>query len=858
MEPPANAPVRFSVATWNVLAQSYAFSHHGVSPEALSWPARSERVLASLAAVGRPDVLCLQELDEFAARYQEPLEQMGYACAYTPRSGSEQGPHSDDWAPADWAAACSTSSKRHKHDGVLIAWQRERFELVDAEAVHRVDFDDLALAEVELYDGSNASSSVPPPQPDTRLMRHNAGMFVFLQPKADSSQRQGNQPLLVACTHLYWSPLHEDVKQQQLQYLLVRMRLECTRRLGSKHLEGDVERLSDQLGATSLHDTPSPSSVDPLSSFPLLLCGDFNSTPLSGVYKMLTQNSGGEKPASSSSSTNGQQEALEGKMDSASAAASAADTGTSSSDDPISPSSSASDSLPRFLCDTDLTKIAKFLRSIGIDCALFTEKERLASGGVARSHERFFARAISEKRVILTRSLKLTERRGCPPFYLLRPQIDLEAAFALVVQHFGLQFREDLFYSRCIFCNSRFREYHAAYFLGGTDPHGVEHLAHDPPPDLPRGFVLRGYRDEQNNVLTFQRCEESDEYSPCGKLFWWGQRSSEAVRTFQARLNAIVQKQHDEGQEEDSACKEAAAKTAAGLQGTQATKEEEQVPKRQLSSTRLAQLRLAARIAAPDRLVDAASASTGVTDSTPSWLGHGLSLRSAYHLREGRDPPFTNVTATFADCLDYIFVREGNGPSAAVAATAAAAVAGDVAATKAYLHVESVRPVTEGSGLDVGQLRRDTCSSGGGNGSASLSSVVSPPPNKKSKSKSKSSSAGLAPSSAAPRDVTSARGFADAAWCPQVPPGHTNYTWGLLGQPEEARVDAGHGSSIAETKGDKGNGRGGSDVADAMPAASRDASVTVLPPPQPLSTVLPNLTWPSDHLMLLAHCVWTA
>jgi uncharacterized protein with PIN domain/mRNA deadenylase 3'-5' endonuclease subunit Ccr4 len=871
---------------------------------------------------GPPTVLCLQELDEFAAQYREPLARLGYDCAYAPRCGSNQCPpssSSEEWSPDEWAAGCRTSAKRHKHDGVLIAWQREQLQLADEESVHRVDFDDLAYAPVELHEASVAASAAAGVDagscsgavlPDTRLLRHNAGMFVFLVPRTSAAQitpangtRPALKPLLVACTHLYWSPLHEDVKQRQLHYLLARMRAECARRINldssgrRQGASGDVDKLSHQMQASRLGTAPArmPSSssssfaADPLSAFPLLLCGDLNSTPMSGVYRLITE---GRAELSASTAPHG--------AGSSSAAVPAAA-------EPVAPAlaPSPADVFPRFLVDTDLIKVAKWLRSIGVDCAHMSEAERLASGGVARSHERMFERAIKERRIILTRSAKLTERRGCPTFYLLRPQQDLESAFALVVQHFGLQFREDLFYSRCIFCNSLFTIIHAAYFIGGTDPDGVEHLPHDPPPDLPRGFVLRGYHDEQGRLLTFQRCQGSDPWNACAKLYWWGERSSEAVRMFQDKFENL-QKQHDEEAEAAAAYKavtvaapSSSATVAAGaasalsspLGHTHDLKEPSAPVRRHYTAARLAQLRLAARIAMPDLSSTSAPSSPPRSPSPPPfaapaggvaagsavdpamrWIGRGVRLRSAYALIEGRDPPFTNVTATFADCLDYVFVspddaneRRGEKCSGGGSGT---------------LRVQSVRPVTKGAALDVDQLRRDGGAGGGCCSSMEPSVRPASLPPSKGKSKSKAQSKRLEAAAAASAVVHSTR--LDAAWRPSVPLGHTPFTWGLMGQPPEARVAsaADHVAAAAQQTTNIDHSVV-SATATSLAAVEADSSLlavtaaaassanaasvnsTLNPTVQlgkaaaPLSTVLPNLSWPSDHLLLMANCVWT-
>ncbi len=83
---------RFSVATYNVLANAYVkpdrYRHS--PPEALEPIARRERLLARIAAL-EVDVLCLQEVepDAHAAIAQRLGE--GYESAFAPRIGRPDG-----------------------------------------------------------------------------------------------------------------------------------------------------------------------------------------------------------------------------------------------------------------------------------------------------------------------------------------------------------------------------------------------------------------------------------------------------------------------------------------------------------------------------------------------------------------------------------------------------------------------------------------------------------------------------------------------------------------------------------------------------------------------------------------------
>lgn len=813
--------VSVSVATWNVLAQSYAFSHAGVDPRALSWEHRSGLLLRALEAAARPSIVCLQEVDKFEEHFRDGLHAMGYECRYTARSGLlGSGVHCPA-SPAEWAAR--NRSKRSKTDGVLIAWQRDQFALAgeEAHAVHRVDYDDLAFATSELAtvraaeaaaassasstSSSSAGASAGITPPDSRMLRHNVGMAVFLRPLGASAAAR---PLLVANTHLYWNPLHEDVKLKQMQYLMARIRTECARRLREE--EGTIDTLASALQCASMSGgTGSSEAACPVSAFPFLLAGDFNSTPLSSVYHYVTR--GVYDPPREPRAEEEQEEGKEGGADGQGGQSAAASSASCSAAAAVAGGGGAPCSLqpPRFICDVDLSKVAKWLRSIGIDCAHFSDAEKRATGGLSA----LFQRAHKEKRIILTKSAKTVERRGCPPWFLLRSQTDLETAFAHVVQHFGLAFSESLFYSRCIFCNSTFQTIPPQHYLGGVDAHGVEHQPHEPPPDLPLGFVRQGYRDEAGNLLTFQRCKNTNpQYAPCGKLFWWGYRSSEAVEKFAAKFDQILAAQRHEDQAPpstadgvgaDADAEEGAKASAAECKGCA---EIGPSPALRISPERMSQLQLASRIAClgvggAAGVGAGAGAGAGADGGDIAPLVRSARLRSAYveASPEGSEPPFTNVTATFADCLDYVFF---SGAGVDADASADAAAAGQVTAPQATeaastgavsvaprwrLQVERVRPVTEGASLDMDELRKRTCSSG--------------------------VAVHCAPTVTAPAAATAVAPDADAA-----------------GVAQSSQSESSSSSSSAPS------------VTVAAPASA-----------SPLTTCLPNLAWPSDHLMLLAH-----
>ena len=257
----------FSVATFNVLARSY--SNPGFMPwvpvDVLDWRSRSARLAEVYASVDA-SILCLQEVDEFDTFHREALQRLGYETAFAQRTGA-------------------------KLDGLVTAHRSAEFEALSTEVV---EFDDLCKASVYLQ-ATQGRSSAPPSSssaplspspsssssPASRLKTGNVDAAIAaasgsMAPVIGSSShnpdrlRRGNiatislfrhrssgRRLLVANTHIFWNPRHEDVKLAQCQFLLMR-------------IEETLQRQVDGEVAT-------------------IITGDFNSLPTSDVYSFLAR-----------------------------------------------------------------------------------------------------------------------------------------------------------------------------------------------------------------------------------------------------------------------------------------------------------------------------------------------------------------------------------------------------------------------------------------------------------------------------------------------------------------------------------------------------------------------------------------
>lgn len=134
----------------------------------------------------------------------------------------------------------------------------------------------------------------------------------------------------------------------------------------------------------------------------------------------------------------------------------------------------------KFLADSMLGKLAKWLRMSGIDTESRNEKRFSA----------FLRRGRESERIILTKDTKFLKIYSPPPFYFVKG-ISAEKQFAETAGQFHLAIKSDLL-TRCLVCNS---------ILENVERNDVEGLVPD--------YIF-------DNFLNFTRCPR------CSKLFWEG------------------------------------------------------------------------------------------------------------------------------------------------------------------------------------------------------------------------------------------------------------------------------------------------------------------------------------------------
>jgi CCR4-NOT transcription complex subunit 6 len=245
--PERSRPVAiYTVMCYNVLCDKYATRQiYGYCPSwALNWEYRKKGIIEEIRHYSA-DIISLQEVetDQFYNFFLPELKKDGYDGIFSPKSR---------------ARTMLESEKKHV-DGCAIFFRTSKFSLLKE---HLIEFNQLAMASA---DGSHDMLN--------RVMtKDNIGLAALLETKeriwenGTPPEGQIRQPLLVATCHVHWDPEFSDVKLIQTMMLM--------------------SELKNIIDDTQMSFRPGSQQPDP-NSTPLILCGDLNSLPESGVVEYL-------------------------------------------------------------------------------------------------------------------------------------------------------------------------------------------------------------------------------------------------------------------------------------------------------------------------------------------------------------------------------------------------------------------------------------------------------------------------------------------------------------------------------------------------------------------------------------------
>jgi CCR4-NOT transcription complex subunit 6 len=256
---------RIKVFSWNILCDKYATTQvYGYTPTgALSWEYRKEHIIQEIRDRDA-DFLCLQEIatDVYREFFCPELAPDDYKGVHWPR------PKAKTMAEKDAASV----------DGCAVFYKASKWILIDKQLI---DYANIAINRPDMKNHHDIFNRVMP--------KDNIGIICFFE------SRQTGARLIVVNTHLAWEPTLADVKLVQTAILM-----ENVTKMADKYARWpplkDKKMIVVPSSGSDDGQEASPEVVEPAPSqeyrnntdIPLLVCGDYNSTYDSSVYKLLS------------------------------------------------------------------------------------------------------------------------------------------------------------------------------------------------------------------------------------------------------------------------------------------------------------------------------------------------------------------------------------------------------------------------------------------------------------------------------------------------------------------------------------------------------------------------------------------
>ncbi|ORZ23360.1 Endonuclease/exonuclease/phosphatase [Absidia repens] len=240
---------RFIVLCYNILCPRYVNDQkYGYTPSwALEWDYRKELILSEIAEI-EADIICLQELarhdyDTFLVPYLK--DHGGFDGLFYPKS----------------RAKTMAESERKWVDGCAMFYKSSRYKLVDHLLV---EFNKKGLERPDFKASKDTYNRLMP--------KDNIAVFGLLE------DIKTKNVLVVANSQIFWDPAFSDVKLVQIGIMIDELCQFVTRTV-----------LNDDGKRNNSNNDNNSKRYSSISSVPMLICGDLNSEPNSGVYEYLTK-----------------------------------------------------------------------------------------------------------------------------------------------------------------------------------------------------------------------------------------------------------------------------------------------------------------------------------------------------------------------------------------------------------------------------------------------------------------------------------------------------------------------------------------------------------------------------------------
>ncbi|KAH9920125.1 Endonuclease/exonuclease/phosphatase [Fomitopsis serialis] len=251
---------------YNILCDRFATERiYGYTPSwALEWDYRKELILAEILS-HESDFVCLQEVDiaNFEEYFTPNMSERDYEGVFWPKSRYKTISEAD----------------RRLVDGCATFYKASKYTLVEK---HLVEFSAAAMQRSDFKKTDDMFNRV--------LGKDHIAVVCLLENKHTGTR------FIVANAHIHWDPNFRDVKLVQVALLveeLEKMASGFARyppRLPPTPSSAGGGANTPGAGDHNASSRPPPVYSDG-TKIPLIICGDFNSLPASGVYEFLSNGS---------------------------------------------------------------------------------------------------------------------------------------------------------------------------------------------------------------------------------------------------------------------------------------------------------------------------------------------------------------------------------------------------------------------------------------------------------------------------------------------------------------------------------------------------------------------------------------
>lgn len=239
----------FTVLCYNVLCDKYATAQqYSYCPSwALNWEYRKTAILKEIRNY-EADIITLQEVEteQYRLLFQPELKALGYSSIFSPKS----------------RAKTMNEEDRKYVDGCAIFWKSDKFEM---EREQLIEFTQVAIQKAQHSD--HMLNRVMPKDNIAlcAVLRVKDNVYSNRRLSMAATDNVVGSPLVVCTAHIHWDPEFCDVKLVQCMML-------------ASELQKLIGEVAEKFRIPPHHT-------------PVLICGDLNSLPDSGVYEFLSKGS---------------------------------------------------------------------------------------------------------------------------------------------------------------------------------------------------------------------------------------------------------------------------------------------------------------------------------------------------------------------------------------------------------------------------------------------------------------------------------------------------------------------------------------------------------------------------------------